>query len=157
MIYMRKKYREDLKMLMLYILKDSEHHAYGILSELEKIIGFRPPPSIIYPLFKTLHREGLVVYVEGLRGGRHVKIYRLTDRGREFIERNRERLEEVMRHVERHKKMEELGVRRIFNVIKRLHDEIDRLDQKKQRDLKELFIKFEREVINILSGAEKNE
>lgn len=146
-----RRYREELRILVLETLRRSEGHVYGLMRELEKIMGFRPPPSIMYPLLRSLYREGLVDYTSTVRGNRVLKIYRLTERGLWFLDTHREKIDLVMRRASMYKKMEELGARRVMESLKKVFENIEGLSETQLRELRELFYRFEKEIDRILS------
>ncbi len=145
-----KRYREDLRILILDMLSKSPKHAYALMTELEDLFGFRPPTSIIYPLLRSLYREGLVKFSEESKGGRKLKIYQLTDSGYYYLERNRGLLEKAMNHAYKHRLLREVGVSRIFNVLHELHENIDRLSNEQLEEVRRIITFFERDLRNII-------
>ncbi|MGC9149010.1 MAG: PadR family transcriptional regulator [Sulfolobales archaeon] len=147
---MYKRYREDLRILVLDILSKSPKHAYALTTELEDLIGFRPPTSIVYPLLRSLNREGLIEYFEEEKGRRKLKIYQLTDNGRNYLEKNKDLLEKALNHAYKHRLLREVGVTRIFNILKELHENIDKLSKEQLEEIKHVIMFFEKDLRNII-------
>jgi|BEDMetMinimDraft_1075159.scaffolds.fasta_scaffold00470_1 Predicted transcriptional regulators len=72
--------RGALRMLILDALSDRSMHAYEIMKSIEKKFGgvYKPSPGSLYPVLKSLIREGLIE-VE-MREDK--KIYKLTEAGK---------------------------------------------------------------------------
>lgn len=137
-------------MMILNILNNTPKHAYAIMSDLEDLIGFKPPTSIVYPLLRSLHKRGLVDYREESRSGRKIKIYYLTDKGRNYLEENKERLDKALSHANKHRLMRSIGVDRIFMILRELHDNIDKLSEDQLRNMRRAVLSFEKEIREIL-------
>lgn len=79
--------RGDMKVLVLWALKDISRHGYEIMDALEKERGgYRPSPGSIYPTLQMLE-EGGFVSSEELDGK---KVYTITDSGRELLKQRGE-------------------------------------------------------------------
>lgn len=78
--------RGYLKLAILYALLEGPAHGYSILKKIrDKTLGLiSPTVGSLYPALKDLERSG---FIEGeWRGdGRRVKIYRITERGKEVF------------------------------------------------------------------------
>jgi DNA-binding PadR family transcriptional regulator len=81
--------RGDVRAAILALLSDGPRTGYQIMSDIEERSGgaWRPSPGAVYPALSQLADEGLIVGEES--GGR--RTYRLTDAGRDYVERNPER------------------------------------------------------------------
>lgn len=77
-----------LRLYLLKLLDESPRHGYEIISLLrDRFLGvYSPSPGTIYPRLARLEEEGLVTHEEV--NGR--KVYRLTDAGREELNRRTE-------------------------------------------------------------------
>ncbi len=85
-----------LRLILLHLLSQGPRYGYQLLQELEDVLGRRPSPGTLYPLLRGLLREGLVEARLSSRGGRIVKIYSLTEKGRGVLERSRREVEDVL-------------------------------------------------------------
>jgi DNA-binding PadR family transcriptional regulator len=153
-MYMNKKlmFKGYLKLLVLAVLERGPQHAYGIIKELEKSSGFKPSPGALYPILKKLLKEGLIEVEH--RGGEpsSTRIYKLTNKGREFLELRKPELDEALRVARSWKKFQEIKGYRLFHVVDELLDSIETLDEEKLSELKKLIAEFEINVLRIIEG-----
>jgi DNA-binding PadR family transcriptional regulator len=80
-----------LRLYLLKLLDESPRHGYDMIRLLEdRFMGlYAPSPGTIYPRLQRLEAEGLVT--QSQEGGR--KVYRITDAGREELQRRRDELD----------------------------------------------------------------
>ena len=90
--------RGDIRLLILDALASEPKHGYQIMKSIsQKFLGFyEPSPGVIYPTLQSMGEEGLL----GLEEGNGKKTYSLTKKGKEYLKRNRKRLDEIFSHVE---------------------------------------------------------
>lgn len=82
-----------LKIAMLHIISRGEITGYGLIKRIDEIAGVRPSPGAVYPLLRSMEKEGWVVSER--RGGK--VYYRLTPAGAEKLEEIKELKEEYMK------------------------------------------------------------
>ena len=108
----RKLASGDLQLLILALLAEKHHHGYEIIKALEdRSRGFySPSPGMVYPALTYLDEIGhAVIEAEGAK-----KLYRITDAGREHLERNRALADSLLAQLDRiGRKMER--VREVFS------------------------------------------
>ncbi len=98
----RKFSAEDLQLLLLSLLDEKPSHGYELIKALEaRTSGFyKPSPGVVYPALTFLEDLGYAtVDMEGNK-----KRYQLSDAGRDYLNANRERLEQMvarLQHVAR--------------------------------------------------------
>lgn len=75
--------RGFLRSFVLLILKEKKaSHGYEIMEKIDERTGFwRPSPGTIYPLLRSLEKEGLI---EEINPGSNRRTYKLTSRGEEI-------------------------------------------------------------------------
>ena len=76
-------------MLVLALLKDQEMYGYQIIEELEKRSNnvFQMKAGTLYPLLHGLEKKGLLEsYEEHADSARVRKYYRLTQKGKKFLQ-----------------------------------------------------------------------
>jgi len=75
--------------VVLYVVSKRPMSGYEILKELSRLTAgrFVPSPGTLYPLLAYLESEGLITAREIYVGRRRKKIYELTPRGEEHLER----------------------------------------------------------------------
>lgn len=88
-----------LRLYLLKLLDEEPRHGYDIIKQLEdRFLGvYAPSAGTIYPRLNRLEEEGLVSHQ--VEQGR--KVYRLTDAGRQELERRQEELAELERDIDR--------------------------------------------------------
>jgi DNA-binding PadR family transcriptional regulator len=86
-----------LRLYLLKLLEEAPRHGYEVIRLLQdRFMGvYAPSPGTIYPRLARLEEEGLVAHDEV--DGR--KVYRITDKGREEINRRFDELEELEREI----------------------------------------------------------
>jgi DNA-binding PadR family transcriptional regulator len=86
-----------LRLYLLKLLEEAPRHGYEVIRLLQdRFMGvYSPSPGTIYPRLARLEEEGLVAHDEV--DGR--KVYRITDKGREEINRRFDELEELEREI----------------------------------------------------------
>ncbi|MES9608424.1 PadR family transcriptional regulator [Actinomadura sp. NPDC048032] len=82
-----------LRLYLLKLLEESPRHGYEVIRLLQdRFLGvYSPSPGTIYPRLARLEAEGLVTH-EVVKGK---KVYSLTDKGREELERRMDELAEL--------------------------------------------------------------
>jgi DNA-binding PadR family transcriptional regulator len=86
-----------LRLYLLKLLDEAPRHGYEVIRLLQdRFMGvYAPSPGTIYPRLARLEEEGLLTHDE--EDGR--KIYRITDKGREEINRRLDELEDLEREI----------------------------------------------------------
>jgi DNA-binding PadR family transcriptional regulator len=82
-----------LRLYLLKLLEESPRHGYEVIRLLQdRFLGvYSPSPGTIYPRLARLESEGLVTH-EVVKGK---KVYQLTDKGREELERRMDELADL--------------------------------------------------------------
>src|SRR6266571_2008503 len=86
-----------LRLYLLKLLDEAPRHGYEVIRLLQdRFMGvYAPSPGTIYPRLARLEEEGLLTHDE--KEGR--KIYRITDKGREEINRRLDELNDLEREI----------------------------------------------------------
>ena len=86
-----------LRLYLLKLLDEAPRHGYEVIRLLQdRFMGvYAPSPGTIYPRLARLEEEGLLAHDEV--DGR--KVYRITDKGREEINRRLDELEDLEREI----------------------------------------------------------
>jgi len=89
--------RGDLKYVILRLLRDRPMHGYEVMRALEEESQgcYTASPGSVYPTLQLLEDQELVDSEKA--DGR--KTYRITDKGREFLEENKARVEDIFERV----------------------------------------------------------
>ena len=89
--------RGDLKYMILELLRDRPMHGYEVMRSLEETSGgaYTASPGSVYPTLQALEDDGYVSSEES--DGR--KVYTITAEGREFLESNQDRVEQILRRI----------------------------------------------------------
>jgi len=147
----RSVYKGHLKLLVLKMLSEKPMHGYGIMAELERSYGIpHPSPGTIYPILSSLKRSGLIEAVG--EGKRDKRLYRVTEKGKEYIEEHTEELEEVLRMAALSREFARLGGRELGGLIKEVFMSLDRLSEEQKMALAGEFSEFMKRVRLILLG-----
>jgi len=95
----RKLGSADLQLLVLALLAERPSHGYELIKALEERSGgfYSPSPGMIYPALTYLEEIGhATVEAEGAK-----KLYRITESGREYLEKNRAAADSMLSELER--------------------------------------------------------
>jgi DNA-binding PadR family transcriptional regulator len=89
--------RGDLKYMILELLRDRPMHGYEVMRALEETAhgAYKASPGSVYPTLQSLEDDGYVASEE--MDGR--KVYTITDGGLEFLDSNRDRVEQILHRV----------------------------------------------------------
>lgn len=95
MYYMEIKITNITKFYTLLLLSEKEKHGYEIIKEIRKKIGKDVSPGQIYPFLKLLEE---VEYIKsGEREEREKRKYKLTKKGRLFVNKMLDRFGDLIR------------------------------------------------------------
>lgn len=89
--------RGDLKFIILGMLADKPMHGYEVMQRLEEESGgfYSASPGSVYPALQMLQDQGHVRSEE--QDGK--RVYSITDEGRAFLDRNSDRVDDVIDRV----------------------------------------------------------
>lgn len=142
-----------MKLLVLHVLSGGPNHAYGVMKRLGEVTGFMPSSGALFPALKSLVRNRLVEVEEVERDGRRVKVYRLSDEGRAFLESRRKQVEDALRLARSLKRFSESGCSRIFHVVEDIIESMDGLSDRQVEELRRAILDFEYRVLEIIRGG----
>jgi DNA-binding PadR family transcriptional regulator len=147
----------DLKYVILDLLQDRPAHGYEVIRALEdRFRGFySPSPGSVYPTLQLLEDLGYVRSAQ--QNGK--KVYSITDEGREFLEENRQSVDDIWGRAgegwdpELAAEIREIwrevgGTGRMFGGEMRA----GRVDREKLRRIREVVVSAAREIEAILEG-----
>ncbi len=103
---------ERLRLLVLHYLEKQPMHGYGLMKSIGELFGVNSPsPGSLYPLLKVMREEGLIKVIEESRGkGRKaVRVYSLTERGKEYLKKHMDELRDVLLKASAVRQFTELG------------------------------------------------
>ncbi|MCI0504231.1 PadR family transcriptional regulator [Candidatus Micrarchaeota archaeon] len=79
--------RHMFSAFLLWYISKGRVHGYELIKRLEKEEGFRvTTPSQLYPMLKSLMKQGFVSQEREMRGKRARKVYRITAKGRVLLQ-----------------------------------------------------------------------
>ena len=89
----------DVKLVIVKLLSEEPSYGYQLMKRMEERLagGYTPSAGVVYPTLTMLEEEGLAI-ASTSEGGK--KVYSLTDAGREFLEANKPRIEELFARLE---------------------------------------------------------
>ncbi|MBS7609476.1 PadR family transcriptional regulator [Candidatus Bathyarchaeota archaeon] len=85
------------RLLVLWLLSIEPRSGYGLMDEVKRLTGHRLHPGFIYPFLKSLEGGEFIIGRWAKKGGRRVKYYSLTERGRGLLEKARMALRKPMK------------------------------------------------------------
>ncbi|WP_371807535.1 PadR family transcriptional regulator [Thermococcus sp. CX2] len=149
----RPKFKGHLKLLILSLLEEEPMHGYAIMQKLSERFGI-PTPSAgaIYPILASLRRSRLIE-VAG-EGERDKKVYRITEKGLEYLELHEEELQEAITKAELFKEFVELGGREVGSALHLVLESLPELSDEQKKELSHAMREFARRVKLILLGGD---
>ncbi len=149
----RKLIKNYVEILLLNeILRHRNIHGYGLISLIEKRLGFKPSPSMIYPLLRRLKERGLIESCEKLVGSKKVVVYKITKRGREYLENNMDLLLKAREYEKKLLLAKDIGLLSLANTLRELMNVIDKLDEEKLKQLSFVIEEFSNRIRRIMGG-----
>ncbi len=143
---------ERLRLLVLHCLNEEPMHGYRIMKNIGRLFGVRAPsPGSLYPLLRTLKEEGLIetLFESEGRGRNAPKVYRITGKGRKYLESHREELKEVLLKASAIRRFAETGGLELLNCMGVLMNNLSRLDEERRKILADAI----RESVKIIKDA----
>ncbi len=150
----RRIMKKLIRLLILKILSNKESHGYAIIKELEKLLGYRVSSGVVYPHLKKLVKEGIVDVVEIYRGSKKIKVYSLTEKGRNYVETRRKEIEEAYEIARKLRKFFSIGGRELVEVLKRLFENIDKLSEEDLAMIRDILKQTSEKIENIIKKYE---
>lgn len=138
------------ELLVLHALSKGEAHGYEIIKRIREEFVFPRSPGVLYPVLRKLLRRGLIEEADKVsRGGRAVKVYRLTERGREYLVRRAEEIEELKRLAAGVKLLRDIGGEDLAREMGRLVKILHRAGPEEVREIAEAIADFIRRVRDV--------
>ena len=145
--------RGSLKLLILYLLDKEELHGYALMQKLEEMfVYYKPSSGVIYPTLQSLRRSGYIEVVKAEDGDK--KLYRITDKGREYLKENEEKLKKIFSHIEAVKGFHELGGKELKEPIKLVIKNFQNLNDKQKEELEKILKETSRKINLIIFGGD---
>ncbi len=123
--------RGKLRLLILYMLRDSPKHGYALMKALRSLFGRGPSPGTLYPMLRELLEEGLIEVRIRSSGGRIVKEYALTEEGVKYLEKHSAEVEELSRIVRAIDVVRRYQLDALGRVLKELLEVLPDLDEER--------------------------
>jgi len=88
----------DVKLVILRLLSEQPSYGYQLIKTMEQRLwgGYTPSAGVIYPTLTMLEEEGLAA--ASMENGK--KVYSVTPEGKEYLQANKRRIEELFERLE---------------------------------------------------------
>ncbi|OYT55464.1 MAG: hypothetical protein B6U76_05970 [Desulfurococcales archaeon ex4484_217_2] len=139
-----------VEILVLDELRKHELHGYGFIDLIRRRYGFEPSPSMIYPILKDLMKKGFVEAKERYSGSKKCIVYRITEKGLEFLREHSDLLEEARRYEEKVRLAIDVGFFRLLKSLRLLFNSIDRLNEDELFRIRQAINSFLREIDDLM-------
>ncbi|MEM1701800.1 MAG: PadR family transcriptional regulator [Desulfurococcaceae archaeon] len=146
----RKYIRSYVMISILDILRDNKMHGYGLMKRIENITGFKPPPSIIYPVLKLLEKKGFVRSEHINVKNKRLVFFSITDNGLKFLEENRELVEKARLYNARLRRFREMGFPELLDLVKEIFNKAETLSQVQMEKIRRSIEEFKKTVSDLL-------
>jgi DNA-binding PadR family transcriptional regulator len=88
----------DIKLVILKLLSEQPSYGYQLIKTMEQRLagGYTPSAGVIYPTLTLLEEEGLAI----ASAENNKKVYSVTAEGHEFLEANKQQIEEIFQRLD---------------------------------------------------------
>ncbi len=146
--------RKRMLLIILDIIGEGDIHGYGIGEKIERLYGIKKPGSgIIYPVLSILARNGMVKIVK--HGERDKKVYRITDKGKRFLEDNADDLREAKRMLRNLGEFYRIGGKELMETIYEFARSIDTINRETRERIGEYLREVTRKIKLEMEKGEK--
>ena len=145
-------FKGTFKLLILNILRDESLHGYALMNKLNMFGGNKPSASMIYPKLANLKRSEFIEVVG--REERDKKIYKITQKGIDFIEENKEKLEKILKKIKIFNEFLELGGKDFHETFHIIFNKFDKLNDDQKKKLREIIQNSVKEIRFIIDFGE---
>ncbi|PLV60066.1 PadR family transcriptional regulator [Thermotoga sp. KOL6] len=146
-----KEFKGYLKLIVLHILSKRPSHGYSIMKEISQMLGSEPPsPGALYPVLASLRRQKLIL----LRSEGKKKIYSLTEKGREFLEKHSDEYKEALELAKKLREFSEIGGKELKDVAKLIFENLSSLNSSQKEKLQNALRELKKTVQRIIYGGE---
>ncbi|MBD3312064.1 hypothetical protein GF352_01255 [archaeon] len=90
----------ELKTIVIKILSKSPKHGYQLVKDIEKKLGKKVSLGGIYTILNELEEKGLIRGHEMVEFGRFKKVYSVTPKGKEVLEKLENKFKKYKRFME---------------------------------------------------------
>ena len=147
------KFRGSLKLLILHLLDKEDLHGYALMQKLSELfINYKPSSGVIYPALQGLKRSGYIEFEIKDKDGKHKKLYRITDKGKEYLKENDEKLKKIFEHINNANEFYNLGGRELKEAMIMVIKEIPNLSEKQKKELENVMTESSKKIRMILLG-----
>ena len=145
--------RGTFKLLILNILRNKPLHGYALMNNLQDMLGgHKPSASMIYPKLARLKDSGFIEIVG--REERDKKIYKITQKGINYIEENKKKLDSILMKIKFFNEFLELGGKEFGEIFHIIFDSFDKLSDKQKKKLSEIMHNSVKEIRFIIDFGE---
>ena len=146
-------FKGTFKLLILNILRDESLHGYALMNKLQNMLGgHKPSASMIYPKLANLQHFEFIEVVG--REERDKKIYKITQKGIDFIEENKEKLEKILKKIKIFNEFLELGGKEFHETLNIIFNKFDKLSDEQKKKLSEIIQNSVKEIKFIIDFGE---
>lgn len=139
---------EAHKLLILYHLKDGPLHGYALMESIANRWGRKPSAGLVYPILSELREEGLIE-VAGF-GKREKKIYKITEKGLEYLMKNKDKMDEIQRKFKILKEFSSIGAEELRDALHSVFLRFENLSEAQKKKLEKLIKKTAMEIRHII-------
>lgn len=121
---MLREYREikfNTALMVLHVLSRGPAHGYELMKRIEEEFHVPKSPGILYPVLSKLLKDGFIEFTHiAYRGKKSLKIYKITDKGLEFLNKNSSKVDFIKNIAKGVKTFNELGGAKLMESIRKI-------------------------------------
>ena len=146
-------FKGTFKLLILNILIEEPLHGYALMNKLQNMLGgHKPSASMIYPKLARLKDSGFIEVIG--REERDKKIYKITKKGIDYIENNKEKLNIILKKTKIFNEFLELGGKEFGETFHIIFNNFDKLSDEQKKKLSEIMHNSVKEIRFIIDFGE---
>lgn len=125
------------------------------MSELFKVHHL-PGPSAIYPRLNELEKSGFIEVAE--KGKRGKKIYEITEEGLDYLDKNEEELDKIIKRLKTFGEISQMGGKELGEALHLVGKNFEKLDDGQKEQIEEALDKCQKKIRLVVEfGEDVNE
>ncbi|MEM2935502.1 MAG: PadR family transcriptional regulator [Candidatus Thermoplasmatota archaeon] len=145
------KIKEVIKMMLLSYMKERKMHGYALMKKISEDRGKKTSTGIIYPLLAELEEDGLI---KSEKDKQNKKFYKITMKGLGYLNRRKEKLKEIIEHMNKIREFEKMGADELRDALRIAFIKFDSLNEKQKKRISKIIKNASKEIKYIVEFGE---
>ena len=145
------KAKDATKLMLLNYMKEGKLHGYALMKKISEDRGKKISTSLIYPLLYELEEEGLI---KSEKNKKDKKVYKITAKGARYLNKRKEKLNEIIEYMHRIREFEKLGLDELKQALKDVFLNFESLREKQKKRIAKILKNASKEIRYIVEFGE---